>query len=129
MSNRKIGNTFEAEFCQMLFDEGFWVHNLKQDSSGQPADIIAVRYGMAHLIDCKVCENDVFPFSRIEPNQKSAMNYWYDCGNGRGWFALQLSDKSVWMFAHTDMEDLSKKGASINKDEIKIYGEPFREWV
>lgn len=50
-NNRKLGNSFEAEFCQMLFDRGFWAHNLAQNNAGQPADVIAVRDKIALLDD------------------------------------------------------------------------------
>ena len=54
MSNKKIGNDFEAELCEMLSLYGFWCHNLAVKSEGQPADVIAARNGKAYLIDCKV---------------------------------------------------------------------------
>ena len=38
-TNRKLGNTFEAEFCEALYAEGFWVHNMAQNQAGQPADV------------------------------------------------------------------------------------------
>lgn len=43
MSNKKIGNGFEAEFCEKLFQNGYWVHNLSQNAAGQPADVVAVK--------------------------------------------------------------------------------------
>ena len=98
MSNRSNGHRFEQEFCQMLFEEGFWVHNMAQNQAGQPADVIAVRNQIAYLIDCKVCENDEFPLSRIEPNQRSAMDLWERCGNGSGWLALKTSE-GVYMIS------------------------------
>ena len=42
-NNKKLGNTFENEFCEMMFMLNFWVHNLAQNKSGQPADVIAVK--------------------------------------------------------------------------------------
>ena len=129
MSNRKIGNSFEAEFCKMLFDKGFWVHNLTQNSAGQPADVIAVKHGKSFLIDCKVCENDRFLESRIEPNQRTAMQLWRMCGNGEGWFALQLTDKSVWFIDYELMTALFMNASSINADLIRHYGQPFERWV
>ena len=65
MSNRKLGNSFEAELCEILFENGFWVHNLAQNQAGQPADIIAARNKVAYLIDCKVCSGNGFPLSRV----------------------------------------------------------------
>ena len=73
MSNKKIGNGFEAEFCEKLFQNGYWVHNLAQNAAGQPADVVAVKNGVPYLIDCKVCSGKVFSVSRIEDNQRMAM--------------------------------------------------------
>ena len=66
MSNKKSGNQFEATLCEILAEEGFWCHNLAQNSAGQPADVIAVKNGEAYLIDCKVCSRGRFSFDRIE---------------------------------------------------------------
>lgn len=129
MSNRKTGNTFEVEFCEMLFNKGFWVHNLTQNQAGQPADVIAVRNKKAYLIDCKVCENDKFTAARIEPNQKTAMKLWSMCKNDDAWFALQLTDKSVWMINLELMTALFMNASSINADLIRHYGQEFERWV
>ena len=76
MSNKKIGNGFEAEFCEKMFQNGYWVHNLSQNAAGQPADVVAVKNGVPYLIDCKVCSGKVFSVSRIEDNQRMAMTLW-----------------------------------------------------
>lgn len=130
MSNRKTGNAFEARFCDMLSDEGFWVHNLAQNQAGQPADVIAVRGGKAYLIDCKVCENDDFRFSRIEGNQHTAMELWKECGNKQGWFALELSDKSVWMIGSHLLDTLSALDIThLSKTAIKHHGQSLKGWI
>lgn len=128
-TNKKLGNKFETEFCEILFQEGFWTHNLAQNSAGQPADVIAVRNGKAYLIDCKVCINDTFPFSRIESNQHTAMTLWKQSGNGYGWFALQLSNKDIYMIDHNLMIALSLNQSSIGKDLIIQYGLPLGRWL
>ena len=128
-TNRKIGNKFETEFCEMLFQNGFWTHNLAQNSAGQPADVIAVRNGKAYLIDCKVCINDTFPFSRIESNQHTAMTLWKQSGNGDGWFALQLSNKDIYMIFHDLMMALSLNQSSIGEGLITRYGFPLERWL
>ena len=85
MSNKKSGNQFESELCEILSMYGFWCHNLAQNSAGQPADVIAVRNREAYLIDCKVCStNKGFALNRMEENQDLAMNLWNECGNGQG---------------------------------------------
>ena len=29
-TNKKLGNTFETEFCEILGKHGYWVHNMAQ---------------------------------------------------------------------------------------------------
>lgn len=101
-TNRKIGNSFETEFCELLFQHGFWCHNMAQNAAGQPADVIAVKGKTAYLIDCKVCSNNRFPLSRVEENQHFAMETWKACGNGEGWFALKVEDEII-MIPHFSM--------------------------
>ena len=48
MINKKLGNDFEQELCQILADAGYWVHNFANRKNGQPADIIAVKNGKAY---------------------------------------------------------------------------------
>lgn len=71
-SNRKTGTTFESELCEILSQNGFWAHNLAQNSAGQPADVIAVRNKTAYLIDCKVCSRNMVIFSVFPPSGKSS---------------------------------------------------------
>ena len=126
MSNKKIGNGFEAEFCEKLFQNGYWVHNLAQNASGQPADVIAVRNSVPFLIDCKVCSGKVFNLSRIEDNQRMAMKLWDDCGNGTGWFAVKFGENiymsGIWQF------DLADK-ANLSEEWFIEYAEPLEEWL
>ena len=127
-SNRKIGNTFESELCQMLFDNGFWSHNLTQNNAGQPADIIAVRNGKAYLIDAKVCSNNEFPLKRVEENQTLSMDLWTDRGNGQGWFALKLNNE-VYMLPHIMIKAYANSQSKISASEIHGCGTPFEKWV
>ena len=129
VTNKKIGNDFETEFCELLFDKGFRCHNMAQNSAGQPADVIAVRNGKAYLIDCKVCVNDTFPFSRIESNQHTTMTLWKQSGNGDGWFALQLSNKDIYMISHDSMIVLSLNRSFIGEDIIIDFGLPLGRWL
>ena len=131
MSNRSIGNAFEREFAQTLASYGFWVHLLAQNSSGQPADIIAARNGKPYLIDCKVCERDWFRFDRIEDNQVFAMQMWFETAhNSHGWFALKLSNGEVFMVNNRTIRDLSNDGfRSMTLSAIKNYGFTLEEWV
>ena len=127
-SNKTSGNKFEAEFCQFLFEHGFWSHNMAQNSAGQPADVIAVKDGKGYLIDCKVCDKNEFKLDRIEPNQDSAMKLWEMVGNGIGWFALKIDD-GIYMINYPNMIYWQKRQSNFNKDEIKSIGIPLREWI
>lgn len=129
MTNKKLGNDFEAQFCEILFDKGFWCHNLAQNQAGQPADIIAVRNRKAYLIDCKVCSNRGFVFSRMEDNQDLSMGLWEDCGNGDGWFAIRLQDQTIYMIPHFAIEGMAKVRSSISEQEIREGALPFVEWL
>lgn len=128
MNNKKSGNTFESQFCLLLFDNGFWAHNMAQNVSGQPADVIAVKNGKAYLIDCKVCTASVFLLSRIEENQHSSMFLWEDSGNGAGWFALKIGDE-IYMISYPVMNDMSYTRSVMNLQDIKKYGMTFENWV
>lgn len=131
MSNKKLGNRFESELCDILSEHGFWVHLLNQNKSGQPADIMAVRNKVSHLIDAKVCSNNTFPFSRIEENQDLAMELWQYCGNGIGWFALKIDeyDSQIYMISHYTMKAYRNQQKSLSAKEIFELGIPIEKWV
>ena len=129
MTNRKIGNDFEQELCEILFQYGFWVHNLKQDNSGQPADIIAVRNKVAYLIDAKVCSLGGFTLSRKEENQELAMSLWNECGNGQGWFALKLPTGEIYMLPHICVKAYGQRQSVLSFSEIHELGKPLGKWV
>lgn len=128
MNNRKMGNHFEKELCEILSNHGFWVHPMRQDNSGQPADIIAARNKVAYLIDAKVCSHNTFPLSRMEENQDWAMEIWKDCGNGLGWFALK-TDRGIYMISHYGIKAYQNLKSSLSFEEIIDLGMPIDKWV
>lgn len=129
MTNKKLGNDFERDFCMLMQDRGYWVLNVPQTQSGQPADVIAVKEGKAVLIDCKVCTGKTFVLSRVEPNQKTAMSYWEALGNGTGWFAIKMPTGNIYMIALRTLEALERAGnASITEPVLEHYGYKFQWW-
>ncbi len=128
ISNKSLGNAFERELCELLAGAGFWAHNLAQNQSGQPADIIAVRDGQAYLIDCKVCSKGKFNLRRVEENQDSAMNLWRHCGNNSGLFAIKL-DGQIYMMSHQHIQGWRKVRSTLNTGEIIFRSLPFAAWV
>ena len=127
--NKKLGNDFEKELSEILYDAGYWVHLLNQNKNGQPADIIAVKGGMSYLIDAKVCSNDVFRFSRIEENQRYAMDMWIECGNITPFFALKARNE-VYMVPYDIIKVLMKKGKKqLNLEDMNKYGMRLATWL
>lgn len=127
-SNRAVGNAFEQELCQLLYDRGFWAHNLKQDNSGQPADVIATRNKVAYLIDCKDCSAKGFDLRRVEENQMTAMELWEMCGNGQGWFALKING-AIWMMPKFTMLAYLNHQSTLSFAEIYESAIPLEKWV
>jgi Holliday junction resolvase len=128
MNNKKIGNSFEEELCNILSNYGFWCHNMAQKKSGQPADVIAVRNRIAYLIDAKVCSDNTFDLTRVEENQDLAMDLWKDCGNSIGWFALK-TDYGVFMLSHYVVKAYRNRQSSLSTKDIIELGLPLRKWV
>lgn len=128
-SNRKLGNSFENELCGLLADNGWWSHNLAQNQIGQPADVIAVKNNISVLIDCKVCQNNRFPLSRVEGNQEGAMTLWEARGNEHCYFAMKLADDSIYMVSFDDLclRQLYGEG-TIRESEFPMY-RTFEEWL
>ena len=129
VTNKKLGNDFEQELCEILADAGYWVHLLNQNKNGQPADIIAVKNGMAYLIDAKVCTYETFPFRRIEDNQQLAMDVWVECGNNTSYFALKARNE-IYMVPYITIKDLIKKDKKqLNFEDMNKYGTRLAIWL
>lgn len=129
MINKKLGNDFEKELCQIFADAGYWVHLLNQNKNGQPADIIAVKNKKAFLIDAKVCSFDAFPFRRIEENQILAMNIWEECGNSTPYFALKARNE-IYMVSYEFIKELAEQGKKqLNLEDMNKYGVRLATWL
>ena len=130
MGNRKLGTDFEREFAQILADNGFWVHRMAQNASGQPFDIIAAKDGKTYPIDCKVCTKDRFLLERCEENQRLSMKLWREKGNGVGWFALKLSDGLIFLISHRSIELLIERGVkTIDREMLWGWGFYLATWL
>ena len=129
MINKKLGNDFEQELCEIFADAGYWVHLLNQNKNGQPADIIAVKDTTAYLIDAKVCMHEVFPFRRIEDNQHLAMDMWIECRNITPFFALKARSE-VYIVPYTTIKELIARGKKqLNLEDMNKYGTRLATWL
>ena len=81
MGNSKqlqVGNDAEKYVKEIFKKYGYWAYNTPKSKDGsQPVDIIAMKANINWLVDVKhVREDEIsFPFSRIEPNQLTCMDY------------------------------------------------------
>ena len=129
MNNKTLGNNFEQELCERLSEYGFWCHNMAMNKSGQPADIIAVRNKVAHLIDAKVVSSSKgFALSRVEENQHLAMDLWNKQGNGQGWFALKTNE-GIYMIPHFCIQSYTPYQSTLSIEDIITLGKPLDKWV
>lgn len=129
MSNKSAGTAFEKEFAELLAEKGFWVHRLQDNQNGQPFDIIAVKNGRAYAFDCKDCAGRSFPLSRIEENQRMAMERWEECGNGTGYFAVHFIASGTHILPFKEIASYEKLGASsFTENAVKEIATPLDLW-
>jgi len=107
-SNKKLGNDFEQEVCQILAERGFWAHNFANRTNGQPVDIIAAIDGQAVIIDAKVCSKGFFETRRLEENQVLAIRKWFECGNRHVQLFFLLPDESIYSMGIRHPEELDR---------------------
>lgn len=129
MSNKSAGTEFEKEFAELLARHGFWAHCLKENTNGQPFDVIAARDGITYVFDCKECESGRFPLSRIEENQNNAMLLWQETGNQPGMFAVRFFGQ-IYLIPHRMLMNLKRNGTkSIAEQHAIQYGKTLEQWI
>ena len=129
MINKKLGNDFEQELCEILADAGYWTHNFANRKNGQPADIIAVKNGKAYLIDATECTREIFSLKRMEYNQELSMGLWIECGNIEPYFALKCRNE-IYMVSYVTINTLMQKGKKqLNIEDMSKYGTRIATWL
>ena len=133
-SNAGVGAMFERQLCELLSRSGFWVHRITPNAAGQqPADIIAVRRKYHTLIDCKVITTqNGFPFSRVEDNQRLAMEMFDRRAVETPWFAIRLPGGDIRMLSYIrllNLENLGTKFLSNVELMHDNYTTAFKDWL
>lgn len=129
-SNKTSGNRFEQEFAKVLYQHGYWVHVMQQNKDGQPADIIAIKGSYHVLIDCKeVNTKNGFVLTRVEENQRLAMNLFRSRCKQLCWFAVKFQDGTVRMISLANIEDAEKKGIKAITDILSQQFMTDEEWI
>lgn len=130
MSNKSNGTAFEREFARMLAGHDFWVHCIQDNANGQPFDVIAARDGVTYVFDCKDCRQERFPLSRIEENQKTAMELWWGCGNTEPLFVIRFPVQGVRLASFSVLMEMERAGhRSLQGNGIMQYTTPFERWM
>lgn len=130
MSNKAMGTKFEKEFAETLAKHWFWVHIFQDNKNGQPCDVIAVKNGAAYLFDCKDCQSDIFPFSRVEENQYNAMRLFSMMGNKVGMFAIRFPGGQIYLLPYTKIQEMQDAGFKrINSTVCRTQGMTLEGWL
>jgi len=125
-SNKAKGTRFEHEFANILAEYGFWAHVLESKKNGaQPFDVIAVKNNIAYSFDCKVCESDVFLFSRIMENQHLAFSKLHDCGSTNTYLAVKF-DSDIYIVPYVSRQSSTKQ---LSLDLIQQHCKDVYTWV
>lgn len=120
----QVGNDTEKMVKEIFKKYGYWAYNTPKSRDGsQPVDIIAIKENINWLIDAKhVDARDVsFPFSRIEANQLTCMDYAKNFSKIKNLgFAIYFERMNICVFMHYDkyLELKSKGKKSVNVSEL-----------
>ena len=94
MNNKRLGTEFEREVVRLLSQQGYWVHFITPNESGsQPFDIIASKDDKPIVLDCKTSSTKNFNISRLEENQRMAMDLWFERGNKKAFVYIKYNEK------------------------------------
>jgi len=80
------------------------------------------------LIDAKVCSNDEFKLDRIESNQETAAMLYDKCGNSHCYFALRMSDGTVYLCSTLVLLMLRQHKSVLRRTDIEELGILLDEW-
>lgn len=126
---QEVGMAFEEELAKILSEHGYWVHRFAHNKNGQPADLIAANKYETLLIDCKHCENNKFPLSHVEPNQKTSMTLWWMLTNTYGYFAMKLTDGIYFIDSGTMFRFIEEGKTSLSYRDIVRYSRLLEDFL
>lgn len=109
MKNKIVGNKKEEIVVKKLEELGYWAHIFAQKQNGQPFDIIACKNNKVIMGDVKSCLDGRFNFSRIEPNQYTAMELALMRGNNNVFFFLVDSENNIKVIKYQTIKEFNTK--------------------
>ena len=118
MNIKQIGNDFEKEFAVWLAKKGMFVYNLPNKTNGQPFDILAAKDNVFFAFECKHCNKDYFPLSRVEDNQIQALEKMKATGNKWHYFVFKFKDEIKYCPAKHIQLALKNNEKRIHKERL-----------
>lgn len=121
----KVGNLSENNIAEFFQKHGYWAYVLPKKIGGQPFDIIACKNNTVWFIDAKHLRKEElsFPFDRIEPNQRSSMQYAkYFAGITNLGFVIdwERTDNGLFFLPYEQVIEIEQKGLkSVKITELK----------
>jgi hypothetical protein len=118
---KEIGNRREKEFANRMFNAGWWVHILANNTNGQPFDIVMTKNNITWFLDVKnVATGDVFTLDRIEENQINAFDMLVRRGTTNCGLAIVFDDNVFYLLEYKMMKDLLENRLStVTKSSLK----------
>ena len=120
--NKKLGNSFEKEFAEILQKKGYWVTLLtpKQHTGSQPMDIVAGKNNIIYCFECKTVHSKYKRFSleRLEQNQILAYKKLKQTGNDNYFLVVKWNEKEIYKIPFQNI-DLKEKSVEL-KDIYRI---------
>ena len=95
-NNKKSGNSFENEFCELMKAQGYYAHlNTPGKGGQQPFDVQLLKNNRSAQVDCKVCHEEYFSLSNIRENQRTAFRLLESLGSDNNYIVVKFakSDK------------------------------------
>lgn len=112
------GKQAEQFVAETFSKDGFWVHIFKKGIDGQqPFDMIAIKNKQVWCCDIKHCDKDVFPFSRVEENQKQSLSFLNDFHSHRVGFIL-VYRLGIFYLSYYEYLKISKDNKAVKLEEL-----------
>ena len=113
MSSKQAGDDFEKTIIHQLHERGWWTYLTPSTVSGQPFDVIAIRRCLGVAMEIKHVAGHRFDLSRIEPNQRMALQDFMNRGN-HAFFVLGNSEETYVAGAESILS-IQEKSVDIRK--------------
>lgn len=115
-NNKRLGNSFEKEYAEMLKEKGYWVLMVtpKGYINSQPMDIIAGKANTLYCFECKTLhsKNKRFNLDRIEQNQRLAYKRLKQTGNDNYYLVVKWNNEEIYQIPF-DKIDFKQKSIEL----------------